>query len=151
MQSLNKLNNNNLWCENDQMIKWFINMVQIMWNHMWNGYMNFIKKLNDFNYFLNIFTFFNTKVTCILLVQIFSNPSQFYFIFFLLGLCSTIIHKCIMKFLSFDMVYDAAPNSLMDLTTSPKMKTMKGERARACSLALSTSRVEGRVGAPGWD
>jgi len=31
------------------------------------------------------------------------------------------------------------------------MKTMKEYEVRARSLALNTSRVEGLVGAPGWD
>jgi len=36
----------------------------------------------------------------------------------------------------------------MDPTTSPKMKTTEGEGVGACSLAHSTSGVEGRVEAP---
>jgi hypothetical protein len=36
----------------------------------------------------------------------------------------------------------------MDSITSPKVKTMKIEGVGACSLARSTSGVEGRVGAP---
>jgi len=39
----------------------------------------------------------------------------------------------------------------MDSTTSPKVKTTKGERVGACSLAHNTSRVKGCVGASGWD
>jgi hypothetical protein len=46
---------------------------------------------------------------------------------------------------------DAPPSSLMDSTTSPKMKTTKGEEVGACSLACNTSRLEGLVGASGWD
>ncbi len=46
---------------------------------------------------------------------------------------------------------DAPPSSLMDSIVSPKMKTMEGEGVDARSLAHSTSRVEGRVGTPGWD
>jgi len=37
----------------------------------------------------------------------------------------------------------------MDSTTSPKVKTMEGEGAGAHSLTCNTSRVKGRVGAPG--
>jgi hypothetical protein len=33
---------------------------------------------------------------------------------------------------------------------SPKVKTTEGEGVGACSMARNTSRVEGRVGAPGW-
>jgi hypothetical protein len=39
----------------------------------------------------------------------------------------------------------------MDSTVSPKVKTMEGEGIKACSLAPSTLRVEGRVGALRWD
>jgi len=56
-----------------------------------------------------------------------------------------------MKLLSFDMVYDVAPSSLMDLTTNPKVKTTKGKGVGVRSLARNTSGVEGRVGAPGED
>jgi len=45
---------------------------------------------------------------------------------------------------------DTPPSSLMDSTTSPKLKTTKGEGVGARSLACNTSRVEGRVGAPRW-
>ncbi len=45
---------------------------------------------------------------------------------------------------------DVPPNSLMDSTTSLKMKTTKGEEVGSRSLARNTSGVEGRVGAPGW-
>jgi len=34
---------------------------------------------------------------------------------------------------------------------NPKVKIIKGEGVGAHSLACSTSRVEGRVGALGWD
>jgi hypothetical protein len=43
------------------------------------------------------------------------------------------------------------PSFLMDSTPSPKVKIIKGEGIWACSLALITSRVEGRAGAIGWD
>ncbi len=43
------------------------------------------------------------------------------------------------------------PSSLMDLTTSPKAKTMEGEGVGARSLVRNTLGVEGRAGALGWD
>jgi len=46
---------------------------------------------------------------------------------------------------------NALPNSLMDLTTSPKVKTSEGKIVGACFSAFSTLGVEGRVGAPRWD
>ncbi len=46
---------------------------------------------------------------------------------------------------------DAPPSSLMYSTASPKVKIAEGERVGACSLACSTSGVEGRARAPGWD
>jgi hypothetical protein len=46
--------------------------------------------------------------------------------------------------------YDAPPNSLMGSTVNLKVTPMEAEGARASSLACNTSRVEGRVGAPGW-
>jgi len=46
---------------------------------------------------------------------------------------------------------NAPPSSLMDLAMSPKKKKMEGEIVGAHSLACNTSRVEGRVGALGWD
>jgi hypothetical protein len=49
------------------------------------------------------------------------------------------------------VMYDAPPSSLMDSTTSPKVKIAKGEGVGARSLTRNTSRVEGRIGAPGWD
>jgi hypothetical protein len=39
----------------------------------------------------------------------------------------------------------------MDSIASPKVKTMKGEKVGAHSMACSTLEVEGRVRAPGWD
>jgi len=48
------------------------------------------------------------------------------------------------------MIFDAPPNSLMDSTASPNVKTLEGEGVRAHSLACSISGVEGRVGASGW-
>jgi hypothetical protein len=47
--------------------------------------------------------------------------------------------------------YDAPPSSLMDSITSPKVKTTKGKGVGVCSLARSTSEVEGCAGASGWD
>jgi hypothetical protein len=38
----------------------------------------------------------------------------------------------------------------MDPIARPKMKIAEGEGVGARSLARNTSRVEGRVGAPGW-
>jgi hypothetical protein len=46
--------------------------------------------------------------------------------------------------------FDAPPSSLMDSTTSLKVKTTKGEGVGAHSLARSTLGVEGRVGVLGW-
>jgi hypothetical protein len=48
-------------------------------------------------------------------------------------------------------ISDAPPSSLMDPTTNPKVQTTKGEGVGAHSLARSTSRLKGRVGASGWD
>jgi len=45
---------------------------------------------------------------------------------------------------------DALTNSLMNSTTSPKMKTTKGEGVGAHSVIHNTLGVEGRVGALGW-
>jgi len=45
---------------------------------------------------------------------------------------------------------DTFANSLMNSTTSPKMKTTKGEGVGAHSLTRSTLGVEGRVGTLGW-
>jgi hypothetical protein len=44
---------------------------------------------------------------------------------------------------------DKTPSSLMDSTANPNMKTMEGKGIGVCSLACSTSKVEGRVGALG--
>jgi hypothetical protein len=52
---------------------------------------------------------------------------------------------------SFGMGCDTSPSSLMDSTTSLKVKIAKGEGVRVCSLAHNTSGVEGRFGAPRWD
>jgi len=38
----------------------------------------------------------------------------------------------------------------MDSTKSPKVKTTKGERVGARSLACNTSKVKGCARAPGW-
>ncbi len=46
---------------------------------------------------------------------------------------------------------DTPSNSLMDSTSSPKVKTVKREGVGARSLARNTSGVEGRAGAPIWD
>jgi hypothetical protein len=48
-------------------------------------------------------------------------------------------------------LYDAPSTSLMNSMASLKMKTTKGEGVKARSLARSTLKVEGRVGALGRD
>jgi len=40
--------------------------------------------------------------------------------------------------------------SLMDSTTSPKVKTIEGERVAVRSLARNASRVKGHVGVSKW-
>jgi hypothetical protein len=45
---------------------------------------------------------------------------------------------------------DAPPNSWIDSTANPKVKTMEGQRIGARSLARNTSGVEGRARAPRW-
>ncbi len=56
-----------------------------------------------------------------------------------------------MLFLLLVCAYHAPPSSLMDSTTSSKVKTLEGEGVGARSLARSTLGVEGRARAPGWD
>jgi len=46
---------------------------------------------------------------------------------------------------------DTPPNSLMDSTASPKVKTMERKKVRARFLACSTLRVEGHATTSGWD
>ncbi len=46
---------------------------------------------------------------------------------------------------------DTPPSSLMDSTVSPKVKTTKEKGVGVCFMVHSTSGVEGRAGAPGWD
>jgi hypothetical protein len=46
--------------------------------------------------------------------------------------------------------HDAPPSSLMDSTTSPKVKTLEGEGVGVRSLVRSTSVVEGCAEVPGW-
>ncbi len=58
---------------------------------------------------------------------------------------------CCLKCLPRIWAIDAPPSSLMDSTTSLKVKTSEGERVGARSLARNTSRVEGCAGAPRWD
>ncbi len=48
------------------------------------------------------------------------------------------------------MIFDAPPNSLMDSTASPNVKTSEGEGVGVHSLACSILGVEGCVGASGW-
>jgi len=43
---------------------------------------------------------------------------------------------------------DAPPNSLMDLTASPKVKTMEGKRVEASSLTRNTLEIKGRARTP---
>jgi hypothetical protein len=45
---------------------------------------------------------------------------------------------------------DAPPDSRMDSTVSPKVKTTKGEGFEMHSLAHNTLGVKGRAGALGW-
>jgi hypothetical protein len=51
----------------------------------------------------------------------------------------------------FRYVFDAPPNSLMDSTTSPKVKITEGKGVGTRFLAYSTLEVEGRARVPGWD
>ncbi len=44
----------------------------------------------------------------------------------------------------------APPSSLMDSTTSPKVKTMEGKGVEVSFSACNTLRVEGCAGAPRW-
>ncbi len=46
---------------------------------------------------------------------------------------------------------NAPPNSLMDLTTSPKVKTTEGKGIGARSPVHNTLGVKGRARALGWD
>jgi hypothetical protein len=46
-------------------------------------------------------------------------------------------------------LFDAPRNSRIDSTTSPKVKTTKGQGVGACSLAHSISEVNEHVGALG--
>jgi len=46
-------------------------------------------------------------------------------------------------------IIDAPPNSLMDSTASPKVKTMEGVGVGVRSLVHNTSGVEGRAGIMG--
>ncbi len=46
------------------------------------------------------------------------------------------------------LTYDAPPSSLMDSTTSPKVKISEEEGVGARSLVRNTSGVEGRARAP---
>jgi hypothetical protein len=46
-------------------------------------------------------------------------------------------------------VIEAPPNSLIDSTASPKVKTVKGKRIRVCSLTRGTLGVKGHAGALG--
>jgi hypothetical protein len=46
---------------------------------------------------------------------------------------------------------DAPPSSSKDLTTTPKVTIVKGERVGAHYLARNTLGVEGHAGASRWD
>jgi hypothetical protein len=70
-----------LWDENDH---------EKMWNHMWNWFWKIHIGLNSFQFLLEY-------------IYILKKSSFFFII--LLGLCSTIICKNIVKLLSIDMVY----------------------------------------------
>jgi hypothetical protein len=48
-------------------------------------------------------------------------------------------------------IADAPPNSSMDSTVSPKMKTTERKRIGVHFLACSTLGVEGHAAALGWD
>jgi hypothetical protein len=50
-----------------------------------------------------------------------------------------------------DTQCEAHPSSLMDSTTNAKVNIAEGEGVCVCSLARTTSGVEGRAGAAGWD
>jgi len=50
----------------------------------------------------------------------------------------------------FAFTINTPPNSLMDSTTNPKLKIMKGEGVGACSLAHNTWGVERCTTAPRW-
>jgi hypothetical protein len=45
---------------------------------------------------------------------------------------------------------DVPPNSLIDSTMSPKVKTIEGERVGVHSLAHNTLGVKGHAGASKW-
>jgi hypothetical protein len=47
------------------------------------------------------------------------------------------------------IIINTPPDSLMDSTTSPKVKTMEGKGVEVRSLAHNTLGVEGRVRVPG--
>jgi hypothetical protein len=59
--------------------------------------------------------------------------------------------KCFPKDDLFFFLINAPPNSLMDSTTNPKVKTSEGEGIWVHSLAHNTLRVEGHAGVPRWD
>jgi hypothetical protein len=48
-------------------------------------------------------------------------------------------------------VFDAPSSSLINSTPSPKVNTVEGEGVGVRSLARNILKVEGRVGALGWD
>ncbi len=58
---------------------------------------------------------------------------------------------CIIILVIMGAFIDTPPNSLMDSSTNPKVKTMKGEGVGVCYLARNTSGVKGCAGASRWD
>jgi hypothetical protein len=48
------------------------------------------------------------------------------------------------------MLCDALPNSLIDSTTSPKVKTTEGKGVKVHSLTCNTLRAKGHATASGW-
>jgi hypothetical protein len=67
--------------------------------------------------------------------------------FFLL---KALLRNFVATFFLFSSVIHAPPNSLMDSTTNPKVKTTKGKGVGTHSLARKTLGVEGHVGTLGW-
>jgi hypothetical protein len=59
--------------------------------------------------------------------------------------------KLVSNMFNYQTPIDAPPNSLIDSTTSPKVKIVEGEGVGTCSLAHITSGVEGHARALRWD
>jgi len=75
---------------------WLMNMVQNMWNHMWNNYYKFHKGWN-FIYFW-VYLHFKCTITCIVLIQIYSNPPWYIFKNYFLKLKKVIIYHNMQKY-----------------------------------------------------